>query len=150
MADPCASSLCTGHDLQASLEEARQNWDAALASKDRALQQLEEGLAAERGASQKHRASASEAVRRAEAAEEGLRALKAEVEEGVRKLQGEAERLQGQVTMPGLAVQFSCVKSKLTESQHDFEMELICSAHGPFSSVGADEERLCLRDCQNS
>lgn len=46
--------------VQARLEEARQNWDAALASKDRALRQLGDSLAAERGLSQQHKAAAGE------------------------------------------------------------------------------------------
>ena len=45
---------------QARLEEARKNWDAALASKDRALQQLEESLHAERQSCQQHRSAAGE------------------------------------------------------------------------------------------
>lgn len=46
--------------LQARLEEARRNWDAALASKDRALQQLEDSLRAERRSCQQHQAVAGE------------------------------------------------------------------------------------------
>ena len=38
------------------------NWDAALASKDRALQQLEESLRAERQSSQQHQAAAGEGL----------------------------------------------------------------------------------------
>ena len=48
--------------LQARLEEARMNWDAALASKDRALQQLEASLAAERQSCQQHQAAAGESL----------------------------------------------------------------------------------------
>ena len=47
---------------QARLEEARKNWDAALASKDRALQQLEESLRAERQSCQQHRSAAGEGI----------------------------------------------------------------------------------------
>ena len=46
--------------VQARLEEARQNWDAALASKGRALRQLGDSLAAERALSQQHQAAAGE------------------------------------------------------------------------------------------
>ena len=48
--------------LQARLEEARANWDATLASKDRALQQLEASLAAERQSCQQHQAAAGESL----------------------------------------------------------------------------------------
>lgn len=44
--------------VQARLEEARQNWDAALGSKDRALRQLSDSLAAERALSQQHKDAA--------------------------------------------------------------------------------------------
>lgn len=44
--------------VQARLEEARQNWDAALASKDRALQQQQDSLQQQRELSQQHCAAA--------------------------------------------------------------------------------------------
>ena len=46
--------------VQARLEEARQNWDAALGSKDRALRQLGDSLAAERALTQQHKDAAGE------------------------------------------------------------------------------------------
>ena len=51
---------CLVLPMQARLEEARKNWDAALASKERALQQLEDSLRAERQSCQQHRAAAGE------------------------------------------------------------------------------------------
>ncbi len=46
--------------VQARLEEARQNWDAALASKDCTLRQLGDSLAAERALSQQHKDAAGD------------------------------------------------------------------------------------------
>ena len=53
---------------QAKSEEARSNWDAALASKDRLLQQLEEKLEAEQSNCRQLRKVLAEAQHREEAA----------------------------------------------------------------------------------
>ena len=54
--------------LQAKSEGARSNWDAALASKDRLLQQLEEKLEAEQSNCQQLRKGLAEAQHREEVA----------------------------------------------------------------------------------
>ena len=54
--------------LQAKSEEARSSWDAALASKDRLLQQLEEKLEAEQSKCQQLRKGLAEAQHREEVA----------------------------------------------------------------------------------
>ncbi len=53
--------------VQARSQDARVNWEAALASKDKAIAQLEEALAAERKASEQARLTAAAALSQADA-----------------------------------------------------------------------------------
>ncbi len=72
--------------VQARSQDARVNWEAALASKDKAIAQLEEALAAERKASEQARLTAAAAVSQADARRSTANATDAALTEARREV----------------------------------------------------------------
>lgn len=81
---------------QARCQDARVNWEAALASKDRALEQLEEALVAERKAAEQARSTAAAALSQADAKRSSMAATEAALTEA----RAEVDHLRQQARLP--------------------------------------------------
>ncbi|EIE26423.1 hypothetical protein COCSUDRAFT_58961 [Coccomyxa subellipsoidea C-169] len=97
-ASPTSSSDSEA-ESEARSQDARVNWEAALASKDKALAQLEEALAAERKAAEQTRITAAAALSQADAKRSSASATDAALAEARR----EADQLRRQACISHLA-----------------------------------------------
>ena len=95
---------------QARSNEARANWEEALAAKDRAIVQLEEALSAERQAAEQARVAAAAAASQAQAKVGSVTAT----ESALAEARSEADRLRRQARDNGniAALQWACSSDK--------------------------------------